>query len=183
MNPDTFPPMIQAYGVVEAIVAIVIAAATTYAQYSASQRAAQKQAAQAQLNANADAAAADAAARQQAEEQAAAARAKIAEQKRFRQQQIAAISGQGIQFTGTPLDILADTEVQNQQDLSNLAYSGQVAQRDIAHQRSSALAAGQQNAALALSNGPNKAATILSGASQVAGIYGNYRANTPTTAK
>lgn len=163
------------------IVAIVAAAATTYATYSAQKAAAKRQAAQAQMNANAEAAAADVAAKTAAEQQNAAARQKVAEQRRFRQQQIAAISGQGILMTGTPLDILADSETQNQLELSNLAWAGSVEQRDIAHQRASAIASGQNGAAMALANGPNKAATILSGAASAANAgYGAYM-NTPKT--
>ncbi len=97
------------------------------------------------------------------------------EQRRFRQTQIAAMSGQGIQLTGTPLDILADTEVQNQLELSNIAYSGDVQQRDLEHMRKTALASGQAKAGAALASGPNAAATILSGASQLADVYGDYQ--------
>lgn len=174
-------PLILGYGVVEAIVLAVVAAASTYASYSAQQAASKRAATQAQMNANAEAASADAAAKTAAEQQNAQARAKVAEQRRFRQQQTAAISGQGVLITGTPLDILADSEVQNQLDLSNLAWSSDVNQRNIAHQRASALAGGANGAATALANGPNRGATILSGAaSAVNAGYGAYQ-NTPRT--
>lgn len=168
-----------AYDFVTPIVLAVLAAASTYVSYSASQSAAKRAAQQAELNANAEAQAAEAAAKQAAEEKAAEARAKMMEQRRFRQTQVAAMSGQGIQLTGTPLDILADTEVQNQLELSNIAYSGDVQQRDLEHMRKTALASGQANAGAALASGPNAAATILSGATKVAGIYGDYKTQQP----
>jgi hypothetical protein len=155
----------------------VAAAASTYASYATQQSTAKKQATQSQLNAQAQADAASDAAKTAAEQQKAATRQKIAEQRRFGQSQLAAISGQGIQMAGTPLDILADTEVQNQLELSNLAWSGDVEQRNLAQQRATALAAGQSGAAMALSNAPNAGATLLSGATSAASAgysaYGN----------
>jgi hypothetical protein len=155
----------------------VAAAASTYASYATQQSTAKKQATQSQLNAQAQADAASDAAKTAAEQQKAATRQKIAEQRRFGQSQLAAISGQGIQMAGTPLDILADTEVQNQLELSNLAWSGDVEQRNLAQQRATALAAGQSGAAMALSNAPNAGATLLSGAASAASAgysaYGN----------
>lgn len=165
----------------EAIILAVIAAASTYASYATQQQVAEKQATQSQLNANAEAQAASEAARTAAEQQKAQARQKIAEQRRFGQAQMAAMSGQGIQMAGTPLDILADTEVQNQLELSNLAWSGDVTQRNLAQQRSSVLAAGQSGAAMALSNAPSAGATLLSGAANVGSAY--VSASKPSTAK
>ena len=160
-------------------ITLAAAAATSYTSYSAQSAASKRAAAQAQMNANAEAAAADAAAKTAQEQQNAQARAKVAEQKRFRQQQTAAISGQGVLITGTPLDILADSEVQNQLELSNLAWSSDVNQRNIAHQRASALAGGANGAATALANGPNRGATILSGAASAANAgYGAYQNTT-----
>lgn len=173
--------MILAYDFVTPIILALVAAASAYASYSAQQAASKRAATQAQMNANAEAASADAAAKTAAEQQNAQARAKVAEQRRFRQQQTAAISGQGILMTGTPLDILADSEVQNQLDLSNLAWSGDVNQRNIAHQRASALAGGANGAATALANGPNRGATILSGAASAVNAGYGARQNTPRT--
>lgn len=162
-------------------ITLAAAAASSYASYSAQSAASKRASTQAQLNANAEAAAADAAAKTAQEQQNAQARAKVAEQKRFRQQQTAAISGQGILMTGTPLDILADSEVQNQLELSNLAWSSDVNQRNIAHQRASALAGGANGAATALANGPNRGATILSGAASAANAGYDAYQNTPRT--
>ena len=111
-----------------------LTAASTYAGYSAQQQAAK------QANLNAESAAQQEAARKAAELEAAT-RQRLAEQRRFRQTQAAAISGQGIQMTGTPLDILADTEVQTQLELQNLAFSNDLQQQDIQNRRLSALSA------------------------------------------
>jgi cytochrome c biogenesis protein CcdA len=171
------------YDFITPIILAVLAAASTYASYSAQTSAAKKAATQSQLNAQAQADAASEASRTAAEQQKAAARQKIAEQRRFGQSQLAAISGQGIQMAGTPLDILADTEVQNQLELSNLAWSGDVEQRNLAHQRASALAAGQSGAAMALSGAPSAGATLLSGAASAASAgysaYGNQARTAP----
>ena len=155
----------------EALIYAIVVAASTYASYATQQQVAEKQAAQSQLNANAEAQAASEASRTAAEQQKAQARQKIAEQRRFKQTQLAAMSGQGIQIAGTPLDILADTEVQNQLELSNLAWSGDVTQRNLAHQRNSAVVAGQNGAAMALSSAPSAGATLLSGAASAYGAY------------
>jgi hypothetical protein len=164
---------------------VLASAASTYASYSVQTSAAKKQATQSQLNAQAQADAASDAAKTAAEQQKAATRQKIAEQRRFGQSQLAAISGQGIQMAGTPLDILADTEVQNQLELSNLAWSGDVEQRNLAQQRATALAAGQSGAAMALSNAPNAGATLLSGAASAASAgysaYGNQNRTAKTS--
>ena len=165
----------------EAIIYAVVAAAATYASYATQQQVAEKQAAQSQLNAQAQADAASEASRTAAEQQKSAARQKIAEQRRFKQTQLAAISGQGIQMAGTPLDILADTEVQNQLELSNLAWSGDVTQRNLAHQRTSALVAGQNGSAMALSSAPSAGATLLSGAASAYSAYAG--ASKPSTAQ
>ncbi len=149
--------------------AIVAAAtaATSYASYSASSQAADRQAKNAEAQAALEA-------QQAAAERDAALRAKQSEQRRFRQQQAAAISGQGIQLTGTPLDILADTEVQNQLELQNIAYSNDLQKLDIQNRRASALSAA--NAAK-----PSTGATLLSGFSSAVNTYNNTAR--PTSAK
>ena len=164
---NLFPfPILAVFGWDDLIYyAIVVAAtaASTYAGYSAQQQTAK----QAELNAEAQA-------RQEAQraaaEREAATRQKLAEQRRFRQTQAAAISGQGIQLTGTPLDILADTEVQNQLELQNIAYSNDLQKLDIQNRRASALSAA--NAAK-----PSTGATLLSGASSMLKPYSNAYSN------
>ena len=168
---NLFPfPILAVFGWDDLIYyAIVVAAtaASTYAGYSAQQQTAK----QAELNAEAQA-------RQEAQraaaEREAATRQKLAEQRRFRQTQAAAISGQGIQLTGTPLDILADTEVQNQLELQNIAYSNDLQKLDIQNRRASALSAA--NAAK-----PSTGAALLSGFSSAVNTYNNTAR--PTSAK
>jgi len=150
-------------------VALAASAASTYASYSSAQQASKQSA----LNAES---AAQQEAQRAAAQRDAATREKLAEQRRFRQTQAAAISGQGIQMTGTPLDILADTEVQTQLDLQNLAYSNDLQQQDIQNRRISALSAA--NAAK-----PSTGATLLSGASSMLNTYSNVSRNRPQTAK
>ena len=168
---NLFPfPILAVFGWDDLIYyAIVVAAtaASTYAGYSAQQQTAK------QAGLNAEAQARQEAARAAAEREAAT-RQKLAEQRRFRQTQAAAISGQGIQLTGTPLDILADTEVQNQLELQNIAYSNDLQKLDIQNRRASAMSAA--NAAK-----PSAGATLLSGFSSAVNTYNNTAR--PTSAK
>lgn len=168
-----FPfPILAVLGWDDLIYYAIIAAATatsTYAGYSAQQQAAK------QASLNAESAAQQEAARKAAELEAAT-RQRLAEQRRFRQTQVAAISGQGIQMTGTPLDILADTEVQKQLELQNLAFSNDLQQQDIQNRRLSALSAADAAK-------PSTGATLLSGASSMLNAYGNLSSNRPQTAK
>lgn len=147
--------------------AAITTAASTYASYSAAKTAEK----QSELNAKAQADALGAEAAQKAAESAEAARRKALEQRRFRATQLAEISGQGIQLTGTPLDILANTAVQQQQELSDVAYGRDLEQRSLAYQGQNALALGSQQSAAARSEA---GATLLSGASSLAGIGVNY---------
>ena len=156
MNLFFLPPLLAVMGWDDLIYYAIIAAATaatSYAGYSAQTKAADRQQENAQAQANLEAA-------QAAEERNAAIRAKTAEQRRFRQQQAAAISGQGIQFTGTPLDILADTEVQQQQELQNIGYAGALQQTNIENRRQSALSAAEANK-------PSSSATLLAAGSSL----------------
>jgi hypothetical protein len=79
-------------------------------------------------------------------------------------------------MTGTPLDILADTEVQNQLELQNIAFSNDLQKLDIQNRRASALSAA--NAAK-----PSTGATLLSGASSMLNAYSNVSSNRPQAAK
>lgn len=170
MNLLLLPPMLAVFGWDDLIYYAIVAAATaatSYASYSASSQAADRQAKNAEAQAALEA-------QQAAAERDAALRAKQAEQRRFRQQQAAAISGQGIQFAGTPLDILADTEVQSQLELQNIAYSNDLQKLDIQNRRASALSAA--NAAK-----PSTGATLLSGFSSAVNTYNNTAR--PTSAK
>lgn len=170
---NLFPfPILAVFGwddVLYYAVILGIQASATYASYSAQQQTAK------QASLNAESAAQQEAARAAAEREAAT-RQRLAEQRRFRQTQAAAISGQGIQMTGTPLDILADTEVQNQLELQNIAYSNDLQKLDIMNRRASAMSAA--NAAK-----PSTGATLLSGASSALNTYSNVSSNRPQTAK
>lgn len=150
----------------DAILAYIAIAATigsTYASYSASQQ----QAKQSQSNAQAQAAAAAAQAQQQQNETADQMRRKAIEQQRFRSTQLAELSGQGIQIAGTPLDILANTAVTQQQELNDMSYLNDTAQRSLGYQQANALAMGSQQAA---GYKAQAGATLLSGA---AGLFGS----------
>ena len=168
---NLFPfPILAFFGWDDLIYYAIVAAATaatSYASYSASSQAADRQAKNAEAQAALEA-------QQAAAERDAALRAKQSEQRRFRQQQAAAISGQGIQFAGTPLDILADTEVQSALELQNIAYSNDLQKLDIQNRRASALSAA--NAAK-----PSTGATLLSGFSSAVNTYNNTAR--PTSAK
>lgn len=170
---------IIAYGLDVATYAYIVTAAATAVSTYASYSAAQTQAKQSELNAKAQADALGAEAQQKAAESAEAARRKALEQRRFRSTQLAEISGQGIQLTGTPLDILANTAVQQQQELSDVAYGRDMEQRSLAYQGQNALALGSQQSAAAKSQA---GATLLSGASSLVGVGANYSSRPQTAA-
>lgn len=171
MNLFFLPPLLAVMGwddlIYYAIITAATTAATSYAGYSAQTKAADRQRENAQAQANLEAA-------QAAEERNAAIRAKTAEQRRFQQQQAAAISGQGIQFTGTPLDILADTEVQQQQELQNIGYAGALQQTNIENRRQSALSAAEANK-------PSSSATLLAAGSSLLSSGANAYYSQPRT--
>ena len=170
MNLFFLPPLLAVMGWDDLIYYAIIAAATaatSYAGYSAQTKAADRQRENAQAQANLEAA-------QAAEERNAAIRAKTAEQRRFRQQQAAAISGQGIQFAGTPLDILADTEVQSALELQNIDYANRIQQMNIANRRESGLSD-------AAANKPSTGATLLAAGSSLLSKVGSDYAERPQT--
>ncbi len=168
---NLFPfPMLAFFGWDDLIYFAIVAAATaatSYASYSASSQAADRQAKNAEAQAALEA-------QQAAAERDAALRAKQSEQRRFRKQQAAAISGQGIQFAGTPLDILADTEVQNQLELQNIDYANRIQQMNIANRRESALSD-------AAANKPSTGATLLAAGSSLLSQAGRAYASQPRT--
>jgi len=171
---------ILAYGLDVATYAYIastaLAAVGTYASYSASQQ----QAKQSKLNAQAQSDAMAAEAAQKAAETDAATRRKMLDQQRFRATQLAEISGQGIQVTGTPLDILANTAAQQQQELIDISYGRDMEQRALAFQGQNALALGSQQSAAAKSQA---GATLLSGAASLAGVGSSYYGRPKTATK
>ena len=170
MNLLLLPPMLAVFGWDDLIYYAILlgtTAATTYASYSATTQAADRQAKNAEAQAALEA-------QQAAAERDAALRAKQAEQRRFRQQQAAAISGQGIQFAGTPLDILADTEVQSALELQNIDYANRIQQMNIANRRESGLSD-------AAANKPSTGATLLAAGSSLLSQAGSAYASQPRT--
>jgi len=170
MNLLLLPPMLAAFGWDDLIYYAILlgtTAATTYASYSATTQAADRQAKNAEAQAAIEA-------QQAAAERDAALRAKQSEQRRFRQQQAAAISGQGIQFAGTPLDILADTEVQSALELQNIDYANRIQQMNIANRRESGLSD-------AAANKPSTGATLLAAGSSLLSKVGSDYASRPQT--
>lgn len=165
-----------------AIVSAIVAGASTYASYATAQqqtkianRNAEQAAEQARLNAIAQQKQIDAQAAQTANETAEARRRMALDQQRARSTQLAAMSGQGIQITGTPLEILANTAVQQQQELNDAAYQRDVTMRNFAYERENALALGQvntNNALMQKQQGPSLGATLLSGTSSAISAYG-----------
>jgi hypothetical protein len=172
-------------------IAMALAAASTAVSYASAQqqtkaanRNAQAQAEQARLNALGQQKQIDAQAAQTANETAEARRRMALDQQRFRSSQLAAMSGQGIQLVGTPLDILANTAVQQQQELNDAAYNRDVTMRNLAYERENALALGQvnvNNALMQQREGPSAGATLLSGASSVMNAYNSAPRSTTKT--
>jgi hypothetical protein len=164
-----------------AIVSALASAGATYASYATAQqqtkianRNAQQAAEQARLNAIGQQKQIDAQAAQTANETAEARRRMALDQQRVRSAQLASMSGQGIQITGTPLEILANTAVQQQQELNDAAYQRDVTMRNFAYERENALALGQvnvNNALMQKQQGPSLGATLLSAASTAMSAY------------
>lgn len=147
---------------------------TQQQQANVANRNAEAAAEQARLNALAQQKQIDAQAAQTANETAEARRRMALDQQRARSTQLAAMSGQGIQITGTPLDILANTAVQQQQELNDAAYQRDVTMRNFAYERENALALGQvnvNNALMQKQQGPSLGATLLSAASTAMSAY------------
>jgi hypothetical protein len=160
-----FIPFLATFGIPEILLLIAAgsAAASTYANYSA----AQTQAKQSKLNAQAQADALAAEAAQKANETAVATRRKMEDQRRFRSSQLAAISGQGVQVSGTPLDILANTAVKQQQELQDISYGADTERRSYTYAAQNALAIGAQQASQIKTQAN---ATLLSNLSQMASM-------------
>jgi hypothetical protein len=175
----------------ETLIYVAVAAASSYASYATAQQQtkvannnAEAAAEQARLNAIAQQKQIDAQAAQTANETEEARRRMALDQRRFRAAQLNEMTGQGIQLTGTPLEILANTAVQQQQELNDAAYQNDVTRRNLAFERENALSLGQVNANNALmqrQQGPSAGATLLSGAASAYGAYNSApRASTRT---
>ena len=123
---------------------VAIAAAGTAISYNSSQTAAK----QAEYNAQAQADAIGAEQKRQAMEDDENRRRAVQEQRRFRAQQLAAMGGSGAMLgTGTSLALEADTWAKQQTELADQQRVSDLAQRQLAYQRSSTLEMGAQTAA------------------------------------
>ena len=130
--------------VVSGIVMLALAATSAYISYDS----AQTQAKQMEYNSQAQADAIGAEQKRQALEDEENRRRAVQEQRRFRAQQLAAMGGSGAMLgTGTSLALEADTWAKQQTELADQQRVSDLAQRQLAYQRSSTLEMGAQTAA------------------------------------
>lgn len=129
--------------VVSGIVMLALAATSVYISYDS----AQTQSKQMEYNSQAQADAIGAEQKRQAMEDEENRRRAVQEQRRFRAQQLAAMGGSGAMLgTGTSLALEADTWAKQQTELADQQRVSDLAQRQLAYQRSSTLEMGQQQA-------------------------------------
>lgn len=137
---DGRPPLNE---VVSGIVMLALAATSAYISYDS----AQTQSKQMEYNSQAQADAIGAEQKRQAMEDEENRRRAVQEQRRFRAQQLAAMGGSGAMLgTGTSLALEADTWAKQQTELADQQRVSDLAQRQLAYQRSSTLEMGQQQA-------------------------------------
>lgn len=133
-------------------------AASGYISYASSQTAAK----QAEYNAQAQADAISADQRRQAAENEENRRRAVQEQRRFRAQQLAAMSGSGAMIgTGSSLALEADTWAKQQTELADQQRVNDLAQNQLAFQRRSTLAIGAAEAGQIRSNATGQAISSL----------------------
>jgi hypothetical protein len=150
------------------IIGAVAALASTYISYDAAQTAAK----QSEMNAQAQADAIGEERKRQALEEDENRRRAVVEQRRFRAQQLAAMSGNGAMLgTGTSLAIEADTWAKQQTELADQQRMAELSQRSLAFQQANTLAMGGQQAAALRREGTGAA---ISGLASAAG--GSYQA-------
>lgn len=130
--------------VVTAIISVVAAVASAAISYDSAQTASK----QAEYNAQAQADAIGAEQKRQAIEDEENRRRAVQEQRRFRAAQLSAMGGSGAMLgTGTSLALEADTWAKQQTELADQQRVSDLAQRQLAYQRSSTLEMGTQTAA------------------------------------
>jgi len=141
----THPPCNEiATAAIYAVVAIAASAASTYISYDSAQTAAKQQ----EYNAQAQSDAIGAEQKRQAMENEENQRRAVQEQRRFRASQLAAMGGSGAMLgTGTSLALEADTWAKQQTELADQQRVNDLAQSQLAYQRTSTLEMGQQTAA------------------------------------
>ena len=141
---STRPPCNDPVSTSFAIIAIASAATGTYMQYDSAQNAAK----QAEYNAQAQADAIGEERKRQDLESRENQRRAAVEQRRARATQLAAMAGQGTLLgTGSSLAIEADTWAKQQIEIADQSRMNDLAQRQLAYQRTSTLQMGQQTAA------------------------------------
>ena len=138
------PPCNTIIGEAAYAIALIASAASAYISYDS----AQTQAKQMEYNSQAQADAIGAEQKRQALEDEENRRRAVQEQRRFRAQQLAAMGGSGAMLgTGTSLALEADTWAKQQTELADQQRVSDLAQRQLAYQRSSTLEMGAQTAA------------------------------------
>lgn len=126
-----------------AVIGIAASAAGSYISYDSAQTASK----QAEYNAEAQANAIGEERKRQALEEDENRRRAVVEQRRFRAQQLAAMSGNGAMLgTGTSLAIEADTWAKQQTELADQQRMAELSQRSLAFQQANTLAMGGQQA-------------------------------------
>ena len=164
----TRPPCNEAVSLIGAIAYIAVSAAGAYISYDSAQTASK----QAEYNAEAQANAIGEERKRQALEEDENRRRAVVEQRRFRAQQLAAMSGNGAMLgTGTSLAIEADTWAKQQTELADQQRMAELSQRSLAFQQANTLAMGGQQAAALRREGTGAA---ISGLASAAG--GSYQA-------
>jgi len=156
---DLFQVMPIAYGIDAMFyVALVASLASAYVSYDSGQTAAK----QAEYNAQAQADAIGAEQKRQAAENEENRRRAVQEQRRFRSQQLAAMSGSGAMLgTGSSLALEADTWAKQQTELADQQRVNDLAQNQLAFQRRSTLAMGAAEAGQIRANATGQAISSL----------------------
>lgn len=163
IHSATRPPCNDVVSVVLGTISLAATAAGTYISYDSSKNAAK----QAEYNAQAQADAIGEERKRQALEAQENQRRAAVEQRRMRASQLAAMAGQGTLLgTGSSLAIEADTWAKQQTEMADQSRINDLAQRQLAYQRTSTLQMGQQTAAALRRDATGQA---LTGIASIAG--------------
>jgi hypothetical protein len=163
--------------VVSTLLLVGASLAGTYMSYESSQTAAK----QTEYNAQAQSDALAAEQRRQAMENEENQRRAVQEQRRFRASQLAAMAGNGAMLgTGSSLAIEADTWAKQQTELADQQRVNDLAQSNLAYQRTNTLQMGAQQAAAGRREATGAAISGL--ASTAGGAYRSWSTRPQTTA-
>ena len=147
--------------IVSTILLVAVAAAGSYVSYASSQTAAK----QSEMNAQAQANAIGEEQKRQSLQDDENRRRAVVEQRRFRAQQLSAMSSSGAMLgTGTSLAIEADTWATQQTELADQQRMADLSQRNLGFQQQSTLAMGSQQAAAQRREGTGAAISGLASA-------------------